>query len=186
MKPITTNHAGLYLVPAMLLAAVLVGCGEERLVEATREADRRQAQQNDQIARVVNEETLVRQQVAKLQNDLRADQAVIAQQRDQLEAERREAAGWRQWAEFWKPIAEVVGVVAVVIAVLAYCGFLVGTLRQNGPADAALTESLVKEILSVEDLPPTLLLPDEAEQLQAPSIAGLLTDGKRSSRAGRR
>jgi hypothetical protein len=38
---------------------------------------------------IFNEETVFRQQAAKLQNDLRADQAVIAQQRDQLEIERK-------------------------------------------------------------------------------------------------
>jgi len=120
LKPIAINHVGLHLIPAMFLAVVLAGCGDERLVEATRQADERQAQQNDQMANVINQEAIVRQQVAKLQNDLRADQAAIARERDQLEAERRAAASWRQWAEFYTPLLEILGVVAVVVAVLAY------------------------------------------------------------------
>lgn len=165
LKLTMANRASQAMIPAICLV-ILAGCADERVVQVTREADNHQAQQNDQIARVVNEETAFRQEAAKLQRDLRADQAAIAQQRDQLEAERREAASWRQWAIFYTPILESLGVVAVVVAVLAYCGFLVHTLRNSGPADAVLTESLVDQILSVEMSP--MLLPDEARQLPAP------------------
>ena len=156
MKHNPTNPAGLLLIPVMALALVLTGCGNDRVVQVTREADNRQAQQNDQIARVVNEETVFRQQAAKLQNDLRADQAGIARERDQLEAERREAASWRQWAIFYQPLMENFGVVAVIVAVLAYCGFLVHTLRHHGPADTVLAESLVDQLIAIEQLPPML------------------------------
>ena len=74
------------LLPLILL---LAGCGDGRVVTVTREADERQAKQNDQMARLVNEETAFRQQAAKLQNDLRADGAGVAQQRDALEIERK-------------------------------------------------------------------------------------------------
>ena len=173
MKLNETNQAGLRLIPAMLLVIVLAGCGDERVVQVTREADNRQAEQNRQIARVVNEESTFRQQAAKLQNDLRADQAAIAQQRDQLEAERKQIASQREWAEFYKPLLETAGVVAVIVAVLAYCGFLVRTLRNSGPADALLAEALVDRILSVEQLPPPMLLPPSNDtQLLASNTAG--------------
>ena len=173
MKRNATKHASLHLIPAMLFVIVLAGCGDERLVQVTREGDERQAEQNRQIARVVNEETTFRQQAAKLQNDLRADQAAIAQQRDQLEAERRQIASQREWAEFYKPLLETAGIVVVIIATLAYCGFLVGTLRHHGPADALLAEALVDQILSVEQLPPPMLLPPSNDtQLLASNTAG--------------
>ena len=135
MKPIATNHASLPVMSAMLFIAVLAGCGDERVMQVTREAEERQAEQNREIARVVNEESTFRQQAAKLQNDLRADQAAIAQQRDQLEAERRQIASQREWAEFYKPLLETGGVVAAIVAVLGYCGFLVHTLRNSGPGE---------------------------------------------------
>ncbi len=179
MKLTATNPAGLHLILAIVLAIVLAGCGDtERVVEITRQADERQAEQNRQIARVVNEETVFRQDAAKLQRDLRADQAAIAQQRDQLEAERRDIAGWRQWAIFFTPLLESLGVVAVVVAVLSYCGFLVHTLREQSPADAVLADSIVQQILSVsvESLPPPTQLPSDIDsQFPIPRI----TDARR-------
>ena len=168
-----TNHAGLRLIRVTLLAVVLAGCGDERLVQATREADRRQAQQNDQLARTVNEETVFRQDMTKLQRELRADQASISQQRDQLEVERKQIASQRAWAEFYAPLLESLGVVAVVVAALAYAGIMLHTLRNSGPADIVLVESLVDQLLSVEQLPaPMLLPPDNDTQLLTSTTAG--------------
>ena len=75
MKLTANKHAVLQLVPTMLLVIGFAGCGDDRVVQVTREADNRQAEQNREIARVVNEETVFRQEAAKLQNDLRSDQA---------------------------------------------------------------------------------------------------------------
>ncbi len=125
------KHILQVLMPLVLL---LTGCGDERVVKVAREADERQAKQNEQIARVVNEETAFRQQAAKLQNDLRADQAVIAQQRDALEIERKQLASQREWAALYTPLVETIGIVAVVVAGLVYCGFVVvyGLRRSGG------------------------------------------------------
>ena len=173
MKLNATKHVGLRLIPAMFLVIVLAGCGDDRVAQVTREADNRQAEQNRQIARVVNEETVFRQDAAKLQRELRADQATVAQQRDQLEAERKQIASQREWAGFYKPLLETAGVVAVIVVVLAYCGFLVHTLRNSGPGDIVLVESLVDQLLSVEQLPPPMLLPpDKDTQLLASNTAG--------------
>ena len=131
------------LLPLILL---LAGCGDERVVKVAREADDRQAKQNEQIARVVNEETAFRQQAAKLQNDLRADQAVIAQQRDQLEIERKQLAGQREWAAFYTPLLETIGVVAVVVAILVYCSFVLVYGLRRGSASHEITELLVQDI----------------------------------------
>jgi hypothetical protein len=159
LKRTVTKPAGLRLILAALLVVVLVGCGDERLVQTVQDADRRQAQQNNEIARVCDDATVVRQQVAKLQNDLRDDQAAIGRERDRLEAERRQIASQRPWAELYSPLLEAIGVVAVVVAVLTYCSMLVHSLRRNGPADAVLADSLVQQLLSVEQLPPPTLLP---------------------------
>lgn len=34
-------------------------------------------------------------------------------------------AGQREWAALWVPLMETIGIVLVVIAVLAYCGYIV-------------------------------------------------------------
>ncbi len=132
------------LVPLILL---LAGCGDERVVKVSTEAADRQAKQNEQIARVVNEETTFRQQAAKLQNDLRADQAVIAQQRDELETERKQLASRREWAAFYTPLLETIGVVAVVVVVLLYCSFVVvyGLRRSGGEVGELLLDDLVSQ-----------------------------------------
>ena len=177
MKLNETNQAGLRLIPAMLLVIVLAGCGDDRVVQVTREADNRQAEQNREIAKVTDDATIVHQQVAKLENDLRDDQAAIAEGRNQLEAERRQIASQREWAELYKPLLETIGVAAVVLAVLAYCGFLVHTLRNSGHADALLAEALVDQILSVEQLPsPMLLPPNKDTQLLASNTAAQRPD----------
>ena len=94
-------------------------------------------------------------------------------ERNQLEAERRQIASQREWAEFYKPLLETAGVVAVIVAVLTYCGFLVLTLRHNGPADALLAEALVDQLISVEQLPaPMLLPPDSDTQFLTSTTAG--------------
>ncbi len=152
------------LVPLILL---LAGCGDERVVKVAREADERQAKQNEQIARVVNEETAFRQQAAKLQNDLRADQAVIAQQRDALEIERKQLASQREWAAFYTPLLETGGVVAVVVAGLVYCSFVVVYgLRRGG--DHEIGELLLEDFVSHR---PVLLprLPASPVKLGLPS-----------------
>lgn len=158
------------LVPLVLL---LAGCGDERVVKVAREADDRQAKQNEQIARVVNEETAFRQQAAKLQNDLRADQAVIAQQRDQLEIERKQLASQREWAAFYTPLLETIGVVAVVVAVLGYCSFVVVYgLRRGG--DHEMNELLLDDLVSHQPV----LLP----RLPAPIKLGLPSPGRAEQR----
>ncbi len=152
------------LVPLILL---LAGCGDERVVKVSTEAADRQAKQNEQIARVVNEETTFRQQAAKLQNDLRADQAVIAQQRDQLEIERKQLASQREWAAFYTPLLETVGVVAVVVVVLLYCSFVVVySLRRGG--DHEVAELLLNDLVSHQ---PVLLprLPASSVKLGLPA-----------------
>ena len=179
MPPTANYHPSLSLILLIVLAAFFAGCADERVVQVTREADNRQAQQNDQIARVVNEETAFRQESAKLHRDLRSDQAAIAQQRDQLEAERKQIASQRQWAEFYTPLLETVGIVAVIIAVLVYCGLLLRTLANNGPADAILAESLAAQILPVESLPPPAPWSEPESELPSPRITGQLCNGKR-------
>jgi hypothetical protein len=150
------------------LILILAGCGDERAVKIATEAADRQAKQNDQIARIVNEETAFRQQAAKLQNDLRADQAAIARERDQLETERRQLAGQREWAVFYTPLLETIGVVAVVVAILLYCSFVVYGLRRDNGGDREVTELLLNDLVSLQ---PVLLpqLPTSPAKLRLPS-----------------
>jgi len=136
--------AGLMMIFAMF---VIAGCGsDDRVVAISREAADRQAQQNTEMARVVDDETAVRHQVAKLQNDLRDDQAKIAKQRDELEAERQLIASRREWAEFLTPLLETVGIVAVVIAVLVYCGSILANGFRHDSHDHEVAEMLVADI----------------------------------------
>jgi hypothetical protein len=146
------------LVPLVLL---LAGCGDERVVKISTEAADRQAKQNEQMAHIVNEETAFRQQAAKLQNDLRADQAAIAQQRDALEIERKQLASQREWAAFYTPLLETIGVVAVVVAGFVYCSFVVvyGLRGGGGQDEVAGEEKVAATVAATFSTPPFPPLP---------------------------
>ena len=134
------------------------------VVKISTEAADRQAKQNEQMARIVNEETAFRQQAAKLQNDLRADQAAMAQQRDQLEIERKQLASQREWAAFYTPLLETIGVVAGLV----YYNFVVVyALRRSGSQDEA-AELLLSDLVCHQ---PGLLprLPASLVKLRLPS-----------------
>ena len=97
------------VIPVTLTVLLLVaatGCREsndDRLVEMAQEHVARQAEQNRQMSeshkelaegsrQLVEADAKAREELVVLQHDLRADQAEIGHQRDQLEAERRQIA----------------------------------------------------------------------------------------------
>ena len=95
------------ILPAILLICLIAGCGgDERLVQMAKEHEARQAEQNLKMAelqksvaegskRLVEAEAESRDKFLAMQDNLRADQATVGQQRDKLEAERREIAQQR-------------------------------------------------------------------------------------------
>jgi hypothetical protein len=96
------------IVIPILLALLLEGCGsnDERLVNMAQDHEKRQAEQSQQMARLqhevaegarklVEEDAKAREALTNMQDNLRGDQAKIGQQRDALEADRREVAAQR-------------------------------------------------------------------------------------------
>jgi hypothetical protein len=128
-------------------------------VNATQEASKRQAQQNQQVAEVVKAETEARHEATKLQRDVAARTAETDRQRDHLEAERQKIAGERrEVAAQWRrdsalvPAMEALGPVLVIIGVLAFCGYLLFALRQEKDHDQAVSELLIEDLTSQQPI----------------------------------
>jgi len=162
------------VAPVTLIVLLLVaatGCREsndDRLVEMAQEHAARQAEQNRRMAeshkqlvegsrQLVESDARAREELVVLQHDLRADQAEIGHQRDQLEAERRQIAEQRYRDPL---VAAAIANVGLVLAcllpliVVVYVLWAVGRSRQS---DDAVTELLVEELISDQPrlLPPT-------------------------------
>ncbi len=64
-----------------------------------------------------------------------------------MEIERKQLASQREWAAFYTPLLETIGVVAVVVAGLMYCSFVVVYgLRRSGGDEVA--EMLLDDLVS--------------------------------------
>ena len=153
--------------------ALLGGCtSDERVVTIAREADDRQAQQNAHMAETVRAETEARQEMARLQRDVQTHQAEIGQQRDTLEAERREITKQRQTESLLAPMLESFGLLLAVALLLGFCwSLLIGLNREGEPEHtAAANELLLQELLfeQPEALPtagsPTAIAPPPVAQ----------------------
>ena len=160
----------LHKLPVVLIATTLMltmaGCEEEeRLAEMAERHLERQAEQNRQMAdlqkevaegtrQLVEADARAREEMVALQRDLRADQAAIGQQRDQLEGERKELAAKRRLDPIVAAAITNTGLLAVCALPLVLCWYLL--FPRVEPAD----EQVVAEVLLqdlVSDRP--LLLP---------------------------
>ena len=162
----------IHLAVTMIL---VTGCEENgnensRVAKVAVEAAERQAEQNREMARV-NRETAegakrlveadaeARRELTEMQHDLQAEQAEVGEQRDQLEAERKEIAGQRRTESMLGPILKGCAAAAVIAVTIGYCWSLLFSLRRQDDADQILGELLVDELLSDK---PALLPPPGA------------------------
>jgi hypothetical protein len=153
------------LILGPLLAATS-GCESDdaRLARASQEAAARQAEQNREMARVVESQQA-------LQQGIDAERGHLDQQRTVLEDERRSIASER----VCDPIIANALIGAVILAacvlpiVLAF--FVLRGAHQAEPDDAALSELLVQELVADEPLLlPRPTLPALEEQPARPEI----------------
>ena len=180
------------VIPVTLTVLLLVaatGCREsndDRLVEMAQEHVARQAEQNRQMAelheelaegsrQLVEADARAREELVVLQHDLRADQAEIGHQRDQLEAERRQIAEQRCRDPLIAAAIVHIGLVLACLLPLAFGVYALWSLRRRGDSDDALVELLIEEV--VADRPPiglrdsTLPLPPPSALIEAPPEA---------------
>jgi hypothetical protein len=133
------------LVIFVLFGAMVDGCesDRERVARLSQEAAARQAEQNREIARLVESQQ-------SLQHEIETQHQHLDEQRTALETELREIANQR----FRDPIIANALIGAAILAasalplVLAF--FVLRGAHQAEPDDAALTELLVQELVAEE------------------------------------
>jgi len=165
------------ILPVTLIC-LIVGCNDERLVQLSKEHEARQAEQNLRMAdlqksvadgskRLIEAEADSRDKLLAMQDNLRGDQATVGEQRDKLEAERREIAQERIRDPIIAEAIKQVGLCLACLLPLVLAGYLVFTMKQTAKDDdAAVAELLVTELVSEKPLllgPPTQQLLPEAE-----------------------
>ena len=153
-------------VSGVLLLTLMLGCLKSPPVASEHErkvlelANRHAAQQSVQS-----------RQMAELQKQWQTERTQLNEQRDRLEAERREIAIQRQREPLIAESIQQVGTLALCLLPLVVCALLLR--KANEPEDGnAIAETLVTDLMSAK---PTLLAP----ALPAPSAddqpAGHLT-----------
>jgi hypothetical protein len=117
-----------------------VGCDERdaRLTELAREAANRQAEQNRVMAEV--------------QRGAQQSQAEVGRQRDELEAERRQIAQQRHRDPLIASAITTVGLVLACLLPLLLAAYVLHFLQGPEVTDAAVTEVLVRELVSENPL----------------------------------
>ncbi len=146
-------------VSLFVLMIFLAGCSsDERLITLSREAANRQAQQNQEMARVnrsvaegtnhlIEEHAQSRKDLAELQGTVQAQQSEIHRQRDALETERRSIADQRLTESRLGPVLSSLGILALGVTTLCFCSYLVIRLvpSNEDPLGELLLEDLVSE-----------------------------------------
>lgn len=124
------------------LATALSGCDEdERIVQLSKEAADRQAQQNVEMARVTREASEANKEVVRLHGKLN-------QHHEQIAEERRAIASARRWDALTAVTIEKVGFFFACLVPIFLAAYVVRTHRQNTDVDDMVSEVLIEEILS--------------------------------------
>jgi hypothetical protein len=147
------------LLVLVMLAITSCGSNDERLLEMAREDAARQAETQRQASelqrqlaegsrQLVESDAKAREKLIALQRDLRADQAEIGRQRNQLEGDRREIAAQRHRDPIVAAVLLDIGIVLACLLPLAVCIYVLRSTRRAGESDDALTELLVEELVA--------------------------------------
>jgi hypothetical protein len=135
---------------AFVVFGFMAGCptDDQRVVNLSREAAERQAEQNRHMSEVVRTGGETQRELVGLQRDQQAEQAEITRQRHLLDSERRDIAGQRQRESILSPVIEALGGMLVIALALAFCWFLLfGLNRQNEEEPSAVQELLLEEFV---------------------------------------
>jgi len=180
------THYPRYILPAIILAIVfLSSCDDnERVARVSQEAAARQAEQNKEMAQqnqriaeaakeLVQADAQARMEQSVMHKDLRADQAEVGKQRDQLEAERKQIATERKWDQLLASAIQDLGVFLVIAAIIGFCWYLLMGLRHETVTDQAVGELLIQEIVAENPilLPPVHPSHPALEHPRIPSIS---------------
>lgn len=159
------------LLPVIPLIGLIVGCGDDRPAKMPIEPNAHQPEQNQHNAelqkqlaegskRLVEADVQSRDKFLAMQDHLRADQAAIGQQRDALEADRREIAAQRNRDPIIAAAIIQVGLWLACLLPLVLAGYLVWATRHTASQDDAIVaEFLVADAAAKHPLllgpPPT-------------------------------
>ncbi len=139
------------LIPIlMLLAMALTGCDKEDQLRKWQQQQveqlQQQARENAEAAReLVKADAQARQEVAVIHRDLQSERIEIGQQRDALEADRKEVATARQRVPLMAAAFQGGAVLLACTLGLGVCGWLLSGLSKRD-ADGELEDMLVLEV----------------------------------------
>ena len=139
------------LIPTMvLLAMALTGCDKEDQLRKWQQQQveqlQQQARENAEAAReLVKADAQARQEVAVIHRDLQSERIEIGQQRDALEADRKEVATARQRVPLMAAAFQGGAVLLACTLGLGVCGWLLSGLSKRD-ADGELEDMLVLEV----------------------------------------
>ena len=151
----------LLILTVILVVGPTIGCQNDdaRIAEmAQRQADReaehsrQMAQLQQQVAEgsrhLVEADADTRKELTELQRDLRNDQATVGQQRDALEAERRQITAERRWDSVVGPAITGAAILIACILPLILCVMALRGLRHPEEPNGVLAEILVEELVA--------------------------------------
>lgn len=134
----------------MLLVITLAGCDKEEQLRKWQQQQveqlQQQARENAEAAReLVKADAQARQEVAVIHRDLQSERIEVGQQRDALEADRKEVATARQRVPLMAAAFQGGAVLLTCALGLGVCGWLLsGLSKQN--TDGELEDLLVLEV----------------------------------------
>ena len=159
-----------YVLLTVLGFCLLVGCDEKdqyrQVAEVAREAADRQAQQNQEMARLNREvvegtrqmieaDTAARKDAMSVQHEIQAERVTLNDGFNELEGERKQIAQERRTESVLVPAFEKIGGALVATAVVVLCLVLLIGQRNTDATDAELNELLICDLASEQ---PRLLL----------------------------
>jgi hypothetical protein len=156
------NRPLLFVLTSLMLLT-LVGCEEDELAKAVREAAEQSAEQQRRLVQLQSEvaksaselveaDSKARTELAALQRDLQQDQAEVGRQRDRLEDDRRDIAVLRHRDPLIAAAITNIGLILACLLPLVLCIVILRSLRNPVADEEALTEFLVHEIVAEQPL----------------------------------
>jgi hypothetical protein len=152
-----TNFQMTSPIAPMILISLLIGCSDERIVEVSRQAAERQAQQNTTMAELhqevasgtralVQADAEARQEIVGIHHDLQQERTRLDSGWHDLETERQAIAGERRTESLLVPLVQLVGKIALVVVLLGFCWRALVGLEGSDNSNGELNELLVQEL----------------------------------------